>query len=318
LTLPDNFLTAAGLATPFLLNAPCSQSVLSQQAFAEAAVLDPTTGAISIYHPLVIDANTKPAVAPVVPTLPTGAVVGLWFGFNGGTLQLLDTNGEDANASPTLKAGNCINGLPGVNGDVFGQVSWCNAEQWFTAANSAISSGKTVIPDLGVDKLGNACPTSRSFEITDACPSDNVPTQYLLLPNGELAQDTAANRKSNPGATVINNASDEALLTNIIDPIIGCTPFTAPSLDDPGSNVPALVLSELQAAAKQAAPIGLVPLNDPDTLLTSNGDVSTDKTNVYRLGVNQPVISSAANGELVPYCQDMVSVAPAFFKGFQT
>ncbi|KUJ15439.1 uncharacterized protein LY89DRAFT_735553 [Mollisia scopiformis] len=318
LTLPASPLTAQGLSTPFLLKAPCSQSVATQQAFAEAAIFDPTTGTISIYHPLVIDAGTNPAAAPVVPTLPTGAVVGLWFGFNGGTLQLLDTNGENANTSPTLKTANCINGLPGTQGDVFGQVSWCNAEQWFTAANTGVSSGKTVIPDLGVDKLGNACPTSRSFEITDACPSDNVPTQYLLLANGQLAQDTAANRAANPDATVINNASDEALLTNIIDPLIGCTPFVAPSLDDPGSSVPALALSELQASAKQAAPIGLVPLNDPDCLLTAGGTVSTTKTNTYRLGVNQPVISSTANGELVPYCQDMVSVAPPFLSGFQT
>lgn len=43
-----------------------------------------------------------------------------------------------------------------------------------------------------------------------------------------------------------------------------------------------------------------------------------DKTNNYRLGVNQPVVSSgAASGDLVPYCQDMVAVAPAFFKGFE-
>ncbi|CZR58029.1 uncharacterized protein PAC_07919 [Phialocephala subalpina] len=317
-TLPANPLTAAGLSTPFLLKAPCSQSVGTQQAFAEAAIFDPATGAISIYHPLIIDAGTQPAAAPVVPTLPAGAAVGLWFGFNGGTLQLLDTNGADANASPTLKGANCINGLPGTQGDVFGQVSWCNAQQWFTAANAGIASGKTVIPDLGVDKLGNACPTSRSFEITDACPSDNVPTQYLLLPSGQLAQDTAANRAANPGATVINNASDEALLTNILDPIIGCTPYTAPSVDNPGTNVPALALSELQASAKQAAPIGLVPLNDPDCLLTSSGTVSTAKTNAYRLGVNQPIVNTTATGALVPYCQDMVSVAPAFLKGFQT
>lgn len=43
-----------------------------------------------------------------------------------------------------------------------------------------------------------------------------------------------------------------------------------------------------------------------------------DKTNNYRLGVNQPVVSSgAASGDLVPYRQDVVAVAPAFFKGFE-
>lgn len=318
-TLPANPLTAAGLSTPFLLNAPCSQTVATQQAFAEAAIYDPATGSIRIYHPLISDAGKTVAAAPVVPVIPDGAVVALWFGFNGGVLQLLDSNGQDANNSPILKGANCVNGLPGTQGDVFGQVSWCNSEAWFAAANAGIASGKTVIPDLGVDSLGNACPTSRSFTITDACPSDNVPTQYLLLPNGQIAQDTAANRAANPTAVPINNASDEALLTNILDPLIGCTPYTVPSLTDPGANVPALALSELQASAKQQAPIGLVPINDPDCLLTASGNTSIAKTNAYRLGVNQPIVAAGADdGALVPYCQNMVAIAPSFLKGFET
>lgn len=144
--------------------------------------------------------------------------------------------------------------------DVFGQVSWCNAQQWFAAANTGVQQGKIKIPPLGVDKLGNACPTSRSFEITDACPSDNVPTQYLLTANGRTAQDNFLNNKllAAAGAMVINNASDEALLANILDPLIGCKPFQAPNLDNPGTMANALALSELQAAHLQAAPIGLV------------------------------------------------------------
>lgn len=161
----------------------------------------------------------------------------------------MDENGKDTNNSPSLKAIDSVNGLPGVQGDVFGQVSWCNAETWFAAANQGIASGKTVIPDLGSDKLGNPCPTSRSFEVTDACPSDNVPTQYILVGDA-TAQDNAANEIALKNGEIINNASDEALLTNIIDPLIGCTPFLAPSLDNPGAMVPAHVLSELQAAAK--------------------------------------------------------------------
>ncbi|KAF4632232.1 hypothetical protein G7Y89_g5895 [Cudoniella acicularis] len=329
ITVPANPLTAEGLATPYILQAPCSQAVGTQQAFAEAAIFDPTTNTVSIYHPLVINAGkdlcefenckrkqadsslgTTPFAAPVVPTIPAGATVGLWFGFNGGVLKLVDANGLDTNNSPLLKAITCINGLAGVQGDVFGQVSWCNAQQFFAAANA----GKIVIPPLGTDINGATCPTSRSFEITDACPSDNVPTQYLLLADGRTAQDTAANRAANPDATVINNASDEALLANIIDPLIKCTPFTGASLDDPGVNVPALALSELQAGALQQAPIGLVPLNDPDTLLTNGGTVSTAKTNEYRLGVNQPLVAAGNDsGALIPYCDGMLSVGPKFF-----
>lgn len=288
-------------------------AVATQQAFAEAAVFDPATNTVSVYNPLVINEGTQPLAAPVVPTIPAGATVGLWFGFNGAVLKLVDANGLDTNNSPTLKGDNCINGLAGVQNDVFGQVSWCNAQQFFAAANA----GTITIPPLGVDSTGVTCPTSRSFEIVDACPSDNVPTQYILNANGQTAQDTPTNRAANPGATVINNASDEALLANIIDPLIGCTPFLGPSLTVPGTTVPALALSELQAASLQAAPIGLVPLNDPDTLLTNGATISTGKTNQYRLGVNQPVVNSGnatiTSGALAPYCNSMLSVAPTFF-----
>lgn len=312
--VPTDPLSATGLSTPYILQAPCSMAVATQQAFAEAAVFDPATNTISIYHPLIINAGTQPAAAPVVPTIPAGATVGLWFGFNGGVLKLVDANGLDTNNSPALKGSNCINGLAGVQNDVFGQVSWCNAQEFFAAANA----GALTIPPLGTDSNGVPCPTSRSFEITDACPSDNVPTQYLLLSNGQTAQDTAANRAANPTAEVINNASDEALLANIIDPLIGCTPFLGASLDNPGTMVPALALSEIQASNLQQAPIGLVPLNDPDTLLTNGATVSTAKTNEYRLGVNQPVVAAGNDsGALVPYCNSMLSVAPTFFANNQ-
>lgn len=314
LTLPNNPLSANGLATPFVLEPPCSQSVNLQQAYAEAAVIDPATGAVSIYHPLVIDRGKTPPAAPVVPKLPANGKVALWFGFNGEVLQLLDQNGLDTNQSPVLKDIDCVNGLPGVQGDVFGQVSWCNARSFFYAANAAVKKGQLVIPPLGTDHNGATCPTARSFEIVDACPSDNVPTQYLLLPDGATIQDTAANRARFPNAIVINNASDEALLANMIDPAIGCTPFLRPSLDSPGENVPALALQELQASAHQQAPIALVPLNDPDCLLTASGAVSLAKTNAYRVGVNQPLLTTQGpdSGALDFYCNGMMSRTPGF------
>jgi len=163
-------LTATGLATPWILQAPCSMAVATQQAFAEAAIFDPATNVVSIYHPLIINAGTQPAAAPVVPVIPAGATVALWFGFNGAVLKLVDANGLDTNNSPILKAANCVNGLAGVQNDVFGQVSWCNSQQFFAAA----AAGNIAIPPLGVDSNGAPCPTSRSFEVTDACPSDNV------------------------------------------------------------------------------------------------------------------------------------------------
>jgi len=315
LTLPDDPLSAEGLSTPWTLGAPCSQAVSLQQAFAEASVFDPSTNTLSVYHPLVINDGMTPQAAPVVPDLPEGAIVGLWFGFNGGVLQLLDKEGRNTNESPTLQSIDCVNGLPGVNGDVFGQVSWCNTQPFWAAVNESFAAGKIDVPELGNDHNGRPCPTSRSFEIVDACPSDNVPTQYLLLSDGSTVQDNTANRDKFPNAEVINNASDESLIANILDPAIGCTPFLSNNLDDPGTTFTSLALNELLAKARQSAPIALVPLNDPDTLLTSDGQVSPAKTNAYRLGVNQPFLTASGpdDGALDFYCNGMIEIAPRFF-----
>ena len=89
LIVPSQPLSANGLSTPFRLVAtnpndgPCNEANTAQSAFVEAAVFDPANSQISIYHPLVIDNGTKPAVAPVVPNLPANAIVALWIGFNG-------------------------------------------------------------------------------------------------------------------------------------------------------------------------------------------------------------------------------------------
>jgi len=86
--LPADPLTATGLSTPFQLLAPCSQAVTTQQSFVEAAIFDPATNTISVYHPLIVNAGTTPGAPIVVPTIPANAVIGLWFGFNG-TLTLI-------------------------------------------------------------------------------------------------------------------------------------------------------------------------------------------------------------------------------------
>jgi hypothetical protein len=94
LIVPANPLTAQGLATPYQLtatdpaNGPCNEANPNQTAFVQGAVINPATGQISVYDPLVVDAGTQPAAQPVVPTLPGGGVVALWFGFNGNTLSL--------------------------------------------------------------------------------------------------------------------------------------------------------------------------------------------------------------------------------------
>lgn len=302
LIVPPHPLTAKGLATPYQLvatnedNGPCHEANPNQAAFVQAAVIDPATGQISIYNPLVIDKGTQPAIAPVVPKLPQGAVVGIWFGFNGNNLT---QEGEDN----SLQDGKCVNG---TEDSIFGQVSYCNAPAFFQAANAAIRAGKLVPPPLGKAKDGLTCPTVRDFSIVDQDQSDNVTATYLVTNTGRTAQDTQANVAA-LGGQVQKNGSDERLLT-VVDSALGCTPWMAPDLADPGHMVTALPLNELQAAAHQPAPVALVPAGDPMVLV--NNQPNLNKLNAYRVGVDQPAARNLRAASTRLYCENLLAIAP--------
>jgi hypothetical protein len=276
ITVPPHPLSARGLATAYQLSGSgCSMKDTDTRAFVQATILDPATGRLSVYEPLVIDRGSVPAVAPVVPTLPTGAVVTIDFGFNGDNLAQVGVR-------RSLRQGSCVDGLAG---SIFGQVSYCNGPAFFWMARRAIRAGKLKIPALGTGKDGQPCPTTRSFTMVDQDQSDNVTTRYLLTPDGRTAQDNAVNTGNLASATVVTNGSDDALLDAFIDPALGCAPFTAPDLSNPGQNGTSQALNELQAYVYQAAPRALVPVNDPMTEV--GGSFSIEKTNLYRAGVGQ-------------------------------
>ena len=328
--IPANPLTAQGLATPYQLVAtdpakgPCNEVNTNQSAFVQAAILDPARGQISAYEPLVIDQGTRPAVAPVVPKLPANAVVGIWFGFNGTNLtqqRNARTGGRGGwgirvNTQLTMRGGrngNCVNGTPG---SVFGQFSYCNAVNFFRAANQAIAAGLLKVPAVGTTNNGQACPTTRSFAIVDMDQSDNVQTQYLATANG-LAQLNAANQAALAGATTLGNPSDNALLTRVVDPALVCTPWSVPDLVNPGTNVSTLATDELMAAADQQAPRALIPGGDEMTLV--NGQPNLTKTNLYRIGVDQTPAASltgtaATDANTTTYCQNIDAVQLPFLQ----
>ncbi|GCF10325.1 hypothetical protein [Dictyobacter arantiisoli] len=305
LIVPPNPLTAQGLATPYRLVATdrgqgaCRESNIKQQAFVQGAIFDPQTNQISIYNPLVIDKGDQPAIAPVVPNLPQNAIVGLWFGFNGTDLTL-------AGSYQNLQVSNCVNGLRGSD---FGQVAFCNATAFYKAANQAIQAGKLVVPALGTGNDGMTCPSVRDFSLIDQDQSDNVNSDYLLdRQTGRLAQHTAANTALLPQATVVTNGSDNRLLAVALDNALGCKPWTAPDLADAGHSVTAQPLDELQAAAHQAAPMALVPNNDP--MVVVNGKADLSKLNLYRASVNQAQVASRADASTATYCQNLLNTAP--------
>jgi hypothetical protein len=303
LIVPSHPLSAQGLATPYQLvatdpaNGPCNESNKAQAAFVQGAVINPATGQISIYNPLVIDQGAQPAAPPVVPKLPANGIVALWFGSNGNTLTLQDVNGS-------LRQGRCVNG---VRVSIFGQFSYCNAPAFFEAANQAIQAGKLVPPSLGMGQDGLTCPTARDFSIVDQDQSDNVTSTYRITASGQIAQNNQANAAA-LGGQVQKNGSDERLLT-LVDSALGCTPWMAPDLSDPGQMLPALPLNELQAAAQQAPPVALVPGGDPMVLI--NNQLDLHKLNAYRRGVDQTRVSTLAAASTTTYCKQLLAIGPA-------
>ena len=303
LTVPANPLTAQGLATPYQLFATdakagaCDEANTAQSAFVEATILDPKTGALSVYRPLVVNRGSRPAAAEVVPKLPANAVVGIWFGFNGGNLTLHSHRGS-------LAAGNCVNG---GKGSIFGQFAFCDASQFFTAANTAIANHRITIPALAKGKDGLPCMTTRDYGLIDQDQSDNVISSYLVRPNGQVAQNTATNSAKLADATTLVNGSDNLLLDGFVDPALGCKPWTVPDLTNPGQQVSSLALNELFAAQNQTAPIALVPMNDP--MAQNNGQSDMSKTNLYRSGVDQAQMASThAAPTPTTYCTDTLNL----------
>jgi hypothetical protein len=330
LIVPPNPLTAQELATPYQLtatnpaNGPCNEANVNQSAFVQADILNPATGQITTYDPLVIDKGTQPAVQPVAPQLPRNAVVAIWFGDNGTTLTLLKTNARQhgrGRGGPFgfgqffhfgLSGGangNCVNGLPD---SPFGQFAYCNAPAFFGVANALIAAHKITVPPLGTALDGLPCPTTRDFSIVDMDQSDNVQTQYLANGNGQTAQFSTANQAQIQNATTISNPSDNALLSKFVDPALGCKPWQVPDIVN--NNTPAATYGtdELQAAHEQGAPVALVPAGDPMTLV--NGNPSLPKVNLYRSGAGQPFATTLNNGGIntastTTYCQNLVNIA---------
>src|ERR1700722_17283643 len=298
LTVPNNPLSARGLATPWQLGDGCSEATGTEQAFVEATILSPN-GALQVYNPLVIDAGTTAAAAPVVPKIPRGSQVIIDVGFNGTNL-LLEGRGA--------RQGNCVDAL---GQSVIGQVSACNAVNFYRLANFEIATGRLQVPARGNANDGQPCLTVRDFAVVDQDQSDNVVTSYLMNANGQIAQNTAANAAALTGATTLVNGSDDKLLAAFVDPATGCTPFTAPDITSPAGSSASQALNELSAMVNQKGVIAVVPPNDEMTLV--NGAYSIAKTNVYRSLVDQPLLAGNTDAAQVAmaYCQNMTNIAPA-------
>jgi len=261
----------------------------NQAVFVQAVIFNEDTHTLSTYNPLVIDAGTTPAATPVVPVMPAHTVVALFGGGNDDVTTLVGPG-----------AASCVNGAAS---QVFGQVFFCNGVAFFAAVNAAHIS----IPPLGMGSDGKVCPSVRDFRIVDQDQSDNVQTTYLVTASGQTAQNTAANRAALPGATLAKNPSDNRLLTNFVDPAIGCKPWLIPDIGDNGNMVPTQATDELQAAAYQGSPVALIPAGDPMV-----GPNVLTMINAYRVNVDQKSIKQLAQASTTAYCGNVKTYAPPF------
>jgi hypothetical protein len=316
LTVPDTPLSGPGLASLYQLGGDgCDETNPSTAVFVEAAIYRPATGQIDLYTPLVVNAaDPVAAIDPIAPTIGANDVVGIWFGSNSNSITLINGGGRRGNGNG-VQNGNCVNGGPGRNGSVFGQVAFCNAAAFFAAVNQGIARNRVHVPPLRRGTSGQQCPSTRSFSVVDQDQSDNVLSSYLVVPRNtrrsssstlRMAQNTAPNRAMFQNATEIDNGSDNRLLGDFINPALGCTTWTATDLADPsgGTIRNSQALNELQAAAFATAPIALVPAGNP-MVLDSNGNQNLDKLNAYRQGVDQPMVASLANASTASYCRNL-------------
>lgn len=329
--VPAHPLTAKGLATPYQLTGPNGETPaasgcemvnwLNLGAFVQATILNPKTGAVSVYDPLVITQGTTPAIAPLVPKLPPHAAVTIDIGFNGTTLL-------QAGATPdALAEGHCTDGMPG---SPFGQVSFCNGPNFFKAALGMMHTGRMNVPAAGTAHAmiasggslgtGRNCPTVRNFDMVDQDPSDNVTTKYILNPaTGQTAQDNAANAAMMQGDPTPVNGSDNALIDDFLDPAFGCSPFMAPDLTNHGAVTTSQALDELLAAGNQPADTALVP--ESDGMVTDlGGGLDPAKTDLYRSEVGQAMVGSQADANSTPqmFCQNMVNIQTPFLAANQS
>jgi hypothetical protein len=323
--VPAHPLTAKGLATPYQLTGHDGDSAgasgcqminsIKLGAFVQATILDTQTGALYVYDPLVVTRGTRPAVAPVVPKLPSHAVVTIDIGFNG---EILRQVGATPNA---LREGNCTDGEPG---SPFGQVSFCNGPEFFKAAFALERSGRLVIPSAGISRkmavtggklgTGQACPTVRNFDMVDQDPSDNVTTAYLLNPaTGRTAQATSANKARMPNAEMLVNGSDNGLIDNFLDPALGCTPLKAPDLGNHGMMSTSQALDELLAARNEPTNAALIPEND-GMVTDIGGNIDLAKADLYRSEIGQPLVNSRTQASSSPqmFCQNLINIQTPF------
>jgi hypothetical protein len=176
-----------------------------------------------------------------------------------------------------------------------------------------------IIPSAGGMGTGQECPVTRNFEVAGQDSGDNVTDEYLLNPlTGQTAQDTTSNAGNMAGPTLLQSRGDNALLDRFLDPVLGCTPFQVPDLDNNDVPTSSPVLDEILSGAYQPKVAALVPEND-EIVLGSDDQFDAAKTDLYRAELGQAPINGQSNQTSDPamYCQNIVDIQTPFLAANQ-
>jgi len=320
--VPADPLSADGLATPYQLTGPGGMSPAQSGcemsngaklgAFVQATILDPATGALSVYEPLVVTKGTRPDTPGMKlkpPMIPADAVVTIDFGFNG-------TDLVQVGATPTTLAdADCVSGRAG---SAFGQTSSCNAGSFFSAVRQAERKGllkvpspgtsNAIVPSGGALGTGRSCPVISNFEVTGLDPGESVTTTYLLNPlTGQTTQNNQTYQGYVAGATLLHDNSANAVLDQYVDPILGCKPFEAPDLSN--ASVPAFseALDEIAADAYQPETAATGMSSSPAMYCQNLVDIQTPflAANQRLLATGQSPVTATADSLLTFLANDL-------------
>ena len=145
-------------------------NVANLGAFVQATILNPRTGQLSVYDPLVITQGTTPAGGSGGADAARHAVVTIDFGFNGTDLTQVGRHAGRAAPGQLRQRPARVDLRAGV---VLQRDQLLQRRVPGRAAKAGCASRP-----LGVvaRKTGQACPTTRNFNMVDQDPSDNVTT----------------------------------------------------------------------------------------------------------------------------------------------
>lgn len=268
----------------------CTQTIKTSAVFVESTIVDLVTGELFVYYPLILDIDTVPAAPILTAPLPKLYSNIISFGSNGESIKLIPSR----NNPDSLTNGRCTYGFLNEDDSAispFGQVAFCNARHFYKNISMLILKNLIKIPNIGMTKKGDICPTTRSFQVVDADPNDNSLSTYILTKDMKVAQNYPENVKKLNVSKIISNGSDNRLLSVFISPAIGCQTFQVPDLINQTILRYSMALNDIQSnLLKFMIPeedIALVSFNNPMTLV--NGNISINKTNLYRKNVNQPL-----------------------------